>query len=307
MRFSILLSVCCIFFYSADAQLSLLPQFGLENSMTKVRINDGSAFSPARAINMPQTSLRLNYLFKQGHGPYIALGTSRSVVNMTFHDPENVMNNFASSNGKALPRLEGGYMVSTPKIILKKGTVQKASASSSKTSAGYKSRCGSYVYKSGCHSKLGETPAKSSSKNTWMRMQPSLGIAYLPVKGTFGLDVAPGAAPAFVYSAGNMSTALVSGLGFEFGKGRSSSFIINVNYLNSLGKNDQIITSIQGNKPANTKFQSSTSMWNVRVGFPINLSKKKSTFNKMQSIRQQPVKSYEQIKKHCYNRCSKKI
>jgi len=64
-------------------KLSLTPQVGFENSKTSVNYNNLRSFIPLNGNFNPQLSLRLDYKFKQGFGPYIGASTSRSVVMMS--------------------------------------------------------------------------------------------------------------------------------------------------------------------------------------------------------------------------------
>lgn len=307
MRHATLLCVCSLLFTMADAQFSLVPQAGFESAASKVKVNNGKAVSPAQAINMPQANLRLSYLFRKSHGPYIGIGTSRSDVKMNFQNAENPMTGYTTQNGKAQLRLEGGYMVSSKKIMLKKNSVRPANRVISKTDE-YKSRCGSYSYKSGCHSKMKEMPAKSSASDTWMRIQPSVGLATVPFSPSFSDQPTSASTPTYSYTAGKMTTAIVTGLGFEFGKGRASNFILNINYLNRLGKDEFSLLSGPDNKPVVTKFQSSTRAWNVQLGFPINLSKKKSAYKKLNYIKTtSEQKSNCTERRQCYHRCAGQV
>src|SRR5215475_5937641 len=96
--------------YAANSQrFSLLPQVGFENSKTNISYNHLSDFSPIGIKFSPQASLRLNYSSKQGHGFYLGVASSRSIVHFSFTDPESGMNNFKAVAGNMQLRLEGGY------------------------------------------------------------------------------------------------------------------------------------------------------------------------------------------------------
>ena len=73
--------------FAMNAQkLSLTPQVGFENSRTSVNYNGLGSFAPLGGGFDPQVSLRLDYKFKQGFGPYIGASTSRSAVLYGFND-----------------------------------------------------------------------------------------------------------------------------------------------------------------------------------------------------------------------------
>jgi opacity protein-like surface antigen len=98
---------------TANAQLSFLPQVGLEQSKTSLGINDLPSFSPMGVNNYLKANLRMDYRFKNGHSPYISFGTSPGVVEYSFADPSNAANNFKTAAGSLQFRMEGGYQYSS--------------------------------------------------------------------------------------------------------------------------------------------------------------------------------------------------
>ena len=60
---------------AANSQLSLLPQIGFEQSRTKVQYNNKDIFKPFAEGNI-QASLRADYRFKKGHGPFVSIASS---------------------------------------------------------------------------------------------------------------------------------------------------------------------------------------------------------------------------------------
>ncbi len=85
----------------------------------------------------------------------------------------------------------------------------------------------------------------------------------------------------YSYKAGAWNTALIAGTGFEFGSNRHAKFIININYLKGLGNMDtKTISSVSNNKSVATMISSKASSWNVSLGIPISLSKKKPEMHK---------------------------
>ena len=116
MRPATLLCLFVLFGYAANAQFTILPQLGFENSRTSVEFNELSSFSPLGAKLLPQAGIRLDYKSKQGHGPSVGIATSRSVVKFNFSDPETGMNTYTAAKGNTQLRIEGGYQVSTKPI-----------------------------------------------------------------------------------------------------------------------------------------------------------------------------------------------
>src|SRR6187397_1969894 len=144
-------------------KLSLTPQVGFENSRTSVTDNTLGSFAPLGGEFNPQVSLRLDYKFKQGFGPYIGASTSRSGVLDSFNDIENGMNAYVATEANMQLRMEAGYQFTTTPIFFNKA---KQSASTSKTRSSGKSSCGSYSYRSRCsrssYSRSGHCQSKSS-------------------------------------------------------------------------------------------------------------------------------------------------
>ena len=176
--------------YAAKAQkFSLLPQVGFENSKTTIRYNNSSSFSPAGVNFSPQLSLQLAYRSKPGHGVFLGASTSRSTIAYSFTNPENGMNDYKATTGDMQVRLEGGYQFSSKPIYFKKQNNKTEIASANKTAG--KKTCGSYSYKSHCskNKSVASRPAAAPdqakkpavNKGLWMRMQPLVGMGFIPV------------------------------------------------------------------------------------------------------------------------------
>ena len=99
MRTAMITGMIAVFGYAASAQFSLLPQVGFENSRTNISYNNLRDFSPLGVKFSPQASLRMDYKFKKGHGPFLGLSSSRSLVSFSFSDPENGRNVFNATTG----------------------------------------------------------------------------------------------------------------------------------------------------------------------------------------------------------------
>jgi hypothetical protein len=258
------------FGYAAKSQrFTLLPQVGFENSMTKVNYNDLGSFSPAGAKFSPQASLRLNYSSKQGHGFFIGAATSRSIVAFSFTDPENGMNSFTTTPGDMQVRLEGGYQFSTKPISL-------GGSKQSSTTATEKRNCSHSCSHSCSRSSNKEKPISSGAgKNSWVRIQPSVGMAYIPFAENDIETNTEAGQTTYEYSAGNWKTAVMAGTGFEFGRGKTRQFTVSVNYFKAIGGlNEKTLTTVSSGKTVTTTLSSASSGWNVRVGIPFTLKAK---------------------------------
>jgi hypothetical protein len=262
--------------YAAKSQrFSLLPQVGFENSKTKISYNDLGSFSPTGVKFSPQASLRLNYSSKQGHGFFLGVASSRSIVSFSFTDPETARNNFMATTGNMQLRLEGGYQFNTKPISL--GTSKQSSANSTE-----KRNCSSNS--SHCcsrNSNKAKENAVSKNRNSWVRIQPSVGMAFIPAVKNDIVTKTQGGQTTYQYNAGNWNTALIAGAGFEFGKGSTRQFTISVNYFKGLGNLDEkTISSVSGGKTVTSTFESATSGWNLKAGIPFTLKGKNKTERK---------------------------
>src|SRR4030095_7342922 len=174
-------------------KLSLTPQVGFENSKTSVNYNGLGSFAPLGGEFNPQVSLRLDYKFKQGFGPYIGASTSRSGILYGFNDIENGMNAYTATKANMQLRMEAGYQYTTKPILFNK-TKQSTGTPTSKTKSSGKSSCGNYrsncsksysSQSSRCQNKS-STAKKVENKNKggWVRLQPSMGIGYIAAPKT---------------------------------------------------------------------------------------------------------------------------
>jgi hypothetical protein len=237
--------------YAAGAQLTLTPKAGIEQSFTSVGYNNQSKFSPMGAAVSPQFAVRLDYRFKNIHGPFAGIATNRSVLAYEFTDPETGSTNFAASRGNMQMRLEAGYQVSTKPIALGKA---KAAPAAKKSCAGYSSR------------------AVKNSEPMNVRIQPFAGMAFVPDPAT----ALTSNNAMYSYKAGNWSSAVIAGTNFELGKGSARKFVIGVQYLKGVGNLDnETLVTLPESKAVTTQLRSGASAWNVTVGVPITLAKKK--------------------------------
>jgi hypothetical protein len=289
MRTAALTSFLLVAFGSAAIaqKLTLLPHVGFENSRTTISYNNLNSFAPLGGEFSPQVGLRLDYRFKQGFGPWLAISSSRSVVSYSFSDPEKGMNLFTAVSGDMQLRLEGGYQYSTKPIYF---TSSKQSAARSRT---YKQKStgkdgSSYFSRSNCMKNYSATSnrcaGKSSTakkaavktKGTWVKLQPSAGVGFIPSVKPDVITKTSGSQTTYEYRAGNWNTALITGMGFEFGRKNQRLFSISINYFNGIGNlSRQTITSTSGSKTTVTHLQSDASGWNVKLGIPFSIGLKK--------------------------------
>jgi hypothetical protein len=280
-------------------KLSLTPQVGFENSKTSVTYNDLQSFAPLGGEFNPQVSLRLDYKFKQGFGPYLGVSTSRSVVLYSFSDIENGMNLFSATKANMQLRMEAGYQFTTNPV-----SFGPRSSSASKARSSNKSSCGSYSYRSSCCSKnysseSSRCQSKSSSarkvvrkdsfgesknKGGWMRLQPSIGIGFIPSPKTDIISKTQGGLTTYEYRAGNWNTALTTRMGFEFGRNKQRLLNVSVNYYTGIGNTSkQTVSTVSGSKTSVANLESNSSGWGLRIGIPFTLAEKRPAKHKSQS------------------------
>ncbi len=131
---------------AANSQFILLPQIGFEQSRTTVKYNEDDEFKPLGVQGNLKASLRADYRFKRGHGPFVSIASSPAMAKINFTDPETFKDNYQSTKSSMQWRLEGGYQLSSKPIYFKKTVGENTSlkTSTEKSSIGKKS-CGSYT------------------------------------------------------------------------------------------------------------------------------------------------------------------
>lgn len=276
-------------------KLSLTPQVGFENSKTSVNYNDLGSFAPLGGEFNPQVSLRLDYKFKQGFGPYFGASTSRSVVLYSFSDIENGMNLYNATQANMQVRMESGFQFTTKPILFNK-TKPSSNTSASKPNSSDKSSYNSYYSRSSCsksyYSQSSRCQSKKSTakkvenknKGGWVRLQPSVGVGFIPSPQTDIVTKAEGGQTTYEYRAGAWNTAFTTGLGFEFGRDKKRLLNVSVNYFTGIGSMDeQTITAVSGTKTSVATLKSSASGWNMRIGIPFTLAEKGTAKNNSQT------------------------
>jgi hypothetical protein len=303
-----------VFSYAAKAQkFSLLPQVGFENSKTTIRYNNSSSFAPAGINFSPQAGLQFVYRSKPGHGFFLGASSSRSIVAFSFTQPETGMTDYKTHTGDLQLRLEGGYQYSSKPLQLKKPGKTSQPA---ENKVAEKKKCGSYSYNNRCSknktaSSLLENPyhikKAAVNKGSWLRLQPSAGLGLIPSVKTDIITKTQNSQTTYEYRAGNWNTALITGMGLEFGKNNSRLFTLSINYFKGIGNLDkQTLATTVGTKTVTTQLQSRVSGWNMRVGVPFTLGSKKP------AIKKQADKKTEQPRSKCGQykaiyRCNKLI
>jgi hypothetical protein len=283
---------------SANAQLSFLPQLGFEQSKTLVQYNNSSSFSPIGSQANLKANLRMDYRFKKGHGPYIAVGTAPGAVAFSFNDIANAATNFKAAQNSLQWKLEGGYQYTSKPINLKKASAKQAEKTTTQNTE-VRSKCGSYY--SYQRQERTATTAKKQDNNLNLRLQPSVGVAYLP---SIKNDVVSNGS-SYQYNAGNYKTAFTSGMGFEFARGKQRLFTITAFYTKGLGNLDETITSIQNNKDVNNLVSSNTSSWSLMAGVPFSFTKKQKVV--LKPVTTQPSRTYRSKCQSYHGSCTRKI
>ena len=271
-------------------KLSLTPQVGFENSRTSINYNGLGSFAPLGGELNPQVSLRLDYKFKHGFGPYMGASTSRSGVLYGFNDIENGMNAYTTTKANMQLRMEAGYQFTTKPIFLNK--TKQSSNTSTKTKSSGNSSCGSNYYRSNCSRSSYSRSSHCQSKNNamkkvenknkggWVRLQPSIGVGYIAAPKTDIVTKTQGGQTTYEYRAGNWNTAFLTGMNFEFGRNKQRLLNVSINYFTGIGNMDkQTISNESGIKTSYATLESKASGWNMRIGIPFTLAEKRSAKN----------------------------
>ena len=192
-------------------------------------------------------------------------------MSFNFTDPETAMNYYTATTGNMQLRMEGGYEYNSKPISLNKSKKPSANNAEKKNCSSHSSGCCSR------NSNKAKQPSINKNKNSWVRIQPSIGMGFIPVVKTDVVAKTQAGQTTYQYNAGNWNTALIAGAGFEFGKGSTRQFTVSVNYFKGLGNLDEsTISSAVTGKSVTTILESATSGWNVKVGIPFTLGGKSS-------------------------------
>ncbi len=301
--FTFILFVACG--YAANCQrFTLLPQVGFENSKTSVNYNETGFFAPEGVKFTPQASLRLNYASKKGHGFFLGMATSRNLIAYSFSDPETGRTDYSATADDLQLQLEGGYQFSSKPIYLNKKS-QAKSTKTTTTSQPQKTytytRCGQKIVTHCCSSKS-TTYSKTSKDKTWVKIQPSVGMAYIPGTKTDFVTKAQNGQTVYEYRAGNWNTGVIAGVGFEFGKNKNRLFTVSANYFKGIGNLDQQeYKTATSTKETTTTLDSKVSGWNLRFGIPFTLGggKPSAAKKKQESTKKTGCSSSYKIQYRC--------
>jgi hypothetical protein len=312
MRCPVLIAVFAGITLTANSQFTILPQAGFENSNTKISYNDLPYFSPLTQLQ-PKFSLRADYKFKSGFGPFAGISTSRSSVSYSFTDPEKGMTEYSASLGNTQVQLQAGLLYTSKPIFFKKQTSTSKSAQSKVESTTtshsyYSSGCNRNYSYSGCGSrKSGAAEKTKSQEKGWsLRLQPSAGVGFIPSNAEDLVVNPAGTQNSYTYNAGNNKTSLLTGMGFEFAKNEKRLFTLSVNYFKGLGSNATSFTSESAGKTTTTMLNSKLSGWGASLGIPIGFTKKPKTTT-TQKVVEKPKYDCQRYKTECRYRCRKTI
>jgi hypothetical protein len=313
-NFTPALIICVGLGISATAQkFTLLPQVGLETSKPVMRFNNFPSFVPDGQQLSSRLGVRMDYATKKFGGPYVGIAASRSTVAVKFDNPETGMSITNVSAGDKQIRMEAGYQISSkPFYVTKPNGAKKAKAMAEQQAAAIalekaastRRRCGGYSsssYQAADRLKKATEAleAANAEKGWFVSIQPSVGYAYVPFAkssiSTMGADAKSG----FTYLAGNMKSAFVAGTGLEIGRDTERKLNLTVQYIKGVGNlNESSVITQSGSKSTVTTLNSSVSAWNVSVGIPISLSKKKV------AVKPEPVIKEKKARQH-HGQCSR--
>jgi hypothetical protein len=287
MRQTALLFVIAVLGYAANAQFTLRPQIGIENPVTKISYNDLPSFAPLTQFQ-PQFGVHADYKFKGGFGPFLGLSTSRSTVSYVFTDPEKGMTDYTAELGDVLLAFQTGLQYSSKPINLtkpKNNSTAKTKSECTQEKSSTKSSCFEKMMKcyssSSCHSKSKSESKTTTKKDLWtLSFQPSAGISYTPSTEDVIETENINGVPNYVYTAGNLKTAFISGIAFEFAKNKKKFATLSVNYFTSLGNDKTSFETQSGSKTINTTVSSKVSGWSAALGIPITFSKSQASKSK---------------------------
>lgn len=261
--------------FATNAQFSVTPRVGIEQALTCVKVNDNSRISPMSSNFSPQVGLRADYLIDKKHGPFVGIASSRSIVTYEFTNPETGDKNFTSTQGDWKLRLEAGYQVSTKAISLKKLVPVPAKQAIQSMSP--------------CAARKMMLAQAAAAKKPAMnvRIQPYAGMAFIPNPATAITSAFKSNETVYQYSAGNWTSAVITGVNFAFAKGDINKYVVGIQYLKGLSNlSTETLTTAAESKVLSTQLSSKSAAWNVTVGMPLNFTKSKPAIQKTEMPKQ---------------------
>jgi hypothetical protein len=265
--------------FATNAQLTVTPRVGIEQALTCVQYNNSSRISPMNSNFSPQVALRADYLFGKKHGPFAGIASNRSVVTYEFTNPETGDKEFIAGQGDWKLRLEAGYQVSSKAVPLGR-TVR----TSDKQAIQGTSPCAAR------RMMLAQTAAAKKPVMN-MRIQPYAGMAFVPNPQTAITSNFRSNETVYQYSAGNWTSAIITGINAVFAKGEINKYVVGIQYLKGIGNlNKETLISPLDGKEMYTQLSSRSAAWNVTIGMPLNFTKNKPVEQTIESPKQAAAK-----------------
>lgn len=261
--------------FTAGAQkFTLIPQVGIQNPLTRVSLNNLPAFTPLQSQAAAMPGIRVDYQLKKGFGPFAGISTSPSAVAFSFNNPESAARNFTATQGNTMWQLQGGLQARSKPMYFKKTASIAQPAVVQEPKPSY-SRCGRYQATSRCGTQnRQQAAAPAPRKGMFVSIVPSAGIAFNPFTPQNLNSKLQTAGSTATYQAGNINTAIITGVGFEFGNDTKRLFTLNINHFKGLGNNAETLVTESGLKMITTNLSSSVSGWSASFGIPIAMGKK---------------------------------
>lgn len=238
MRKLILPLFLFFFSYAASAQkLVLTPQIGAHSF--RHEINTFSTYQKSKRYYSfsPNIGARLQYISKRGHGPF--LGIRVGDITLGYHDSSR-----RSSTGILSFQFEGGYQWMSKPIYFKR------------------------IWDNGISREAFE---KLERKGLAVQLQPFIGLVVNRVNSPEYISTTFGTT--YDYSGYLSTPGITSGIGLAFSNNGRQLFTLSVHYTKGIGQlygtsfhssaNNQVIQSTNGTN------------WNITLGVPINIIKKK--------------------------------
>ncbi len=101
-------------------KFTLQPQVGMQNSTTRLSVNNLNSFNPLSSQLAPMLGIRADYKMKNGFGPFVGITTNRSTVAFNFSSPETATTNYTATMGDYQVQLQAGLQARTNPLYFKK-------------------------------------------------------------------------------------------------------------------------------------------------------------------------------------------
>jgi hypothetical protein len=112
-------------------------------------------------------------------------------------------------------------------------------------------------------------------------------MAFIPNPSTAIASTFKSSETVYQYSAGNWTSAVITGVNLAFAKGDINKYVVGIQYLKGISNlcNETLTTPADG-KVMSTQLSSRSAAWNVTVGMPLNFTKNKPTIQKTELPKQ---------------------